>query len=175
MSIHDEIGKHIAEHRLFFVGPALHGDEVARHMFVGEEIKPLLDPAALSSVEDGYRLGHVRPQLDIYTSGGRLNVALDPFDKDKSAHLARTNPVTDEIWDVRCTDPDARIRVFGRFLEFDLFVALTWQYRENLKTPLDWTNEQERFKDKWRVLFPYQALYAPTKADGYVSQPFKLV
>ena len=175
MSIRTEIATHLTNKRLFNVGSAIPGEEVARTMLVSGEIEAVLDPAKLAVEEDGYRLAHIRPQLDIYTSGGKLNVALDPRDKDKSAHLARTDPVTDEVWDIRCTDPNARIRVFGRFTEFNVFVALTWQYRENLQTEEDWAEELDRFKVKWRELFPVEPLFAAKKAEEYVSKPFKLV
>ncbi len=175
MSIRDEISRHISEKRLFHVGLAIPGGNVVRIMIAGDEVEPLLDPAKLDVTEDGYRLAHVRPQLDIFVSGGKLNISLDPHDKDKSAHLARTDPVTDKVWDIRCTDPKARIRVFGRFTEFDVLVVLTWQYRENLRHDKDWAEELTRFRDKWKEQFPKEPLFAPRKVEEYVSKPFKLV
>jgi hypothetical protein len=91
-------------------------------MLVGQELYPLLDPAALPDTWEGIRQAHVRPAFDIFCAGRKLNVALDPYDKDKAAHLARTDPVRIEVWDFRCFDPDCKIRVFGRFTEFNVFV-----------------------------------------------------
>jgi hypothetical protein len=175
MSIRDEINSLCASGRLFHVLPVFQGEKVKRDIFVGEEIYPMLDPASLPRNTEGNRQARVRAQLDIFSTGGKLNVGWDPYNKDSSAHIARTDPVTDCIWDIRCTDPNARIRVFGRFTEFNTFVALTWNYREHLKTNDDWTAEQERFKQKWRQLFTLQPLFSATKAPDYVAQPFNVV
>ena len=174
MSIQAAIAKHVAEMRLVHLRPAISGEEMVRTMFVGQEIVPLLDPAKLPVSHEGYQLAHVRPRLDAFIAGRKLNIALQPRDKDISAHFARTDPVTDEVWDIRCTDPP-QIRVFGRFVDLDTYVALTWQYRGNLNTNDDWTDELSRFKAEWRKLFPNEPLFAPGKVEKYVSQPFKSV
>lgn len=165
--------KHERDGTLMRVKPAPPPDDVKRKLSVGSELFPALTPWSLP--KDQKREMYIRPQLDVFVSGGLINIGWNPRDKDSSAHIARTDPPYLEVWDIRCTARKPGIRVFGRFVEFNHFVALTYEYREQLESDADWTRAQERCKQKWQNLFPDQPLFSPTKASGYVSEPYAIV
>jgi hypothetical protein len=47
---------------------------------------------------------------------------------------ARVHPVKAEFWSIRVTAPEDTpgIRVLGAFADKDKFIALTWDYREDM-------------------------------------------
>jgi hypothetical protein len=67
--------------------------------------------------------------------------------------LARVAPVSVEIWDIRVIAPNPGIRALGGFSKLDTFVALTWDYRENLDGRGLWNEEIDRCQKAWRDLF----------------------
>ena len=81
---------------------------------------------------DGYRLSQLRESLDAFTTNEWISVAEDPFAKPSDAFMARIDPVSMQLWDIRCIDPNPGIRTFGTFLCKDTFLALTWEYREQI-------------------------------------------
>ena len=90
-----------------------------------------------------------RATLDSITRGDLLPVSEDPYGKSPEAVVARVDPVGDEIWDVRCLAPNARIRCLGAFGGKNLFIALIWEYRESI----EWDEEIDRCKAEWYRLF----------------------
>lgn len=83
--------------------------------------------------------------------------------------MARVHPVTDEIWDIRSVDPKPGIRTLGSFAEKDTFIALTWEYRENLESSRDWENEIARAKEAWKKLFGSVPPFKGANLDEYLS------
>ncbi len=86
--------------------------------------------------------------------------------------MARLAPEEDHGFDIRYRDPKPGIRVLGNFALTDVFVALTWRFREDLDTDKKWQDEINRAKAKWRELFfPYLPHHGATLND-YVSRNF---
>jgi len=83
--------------------------------------------------------------------------------------LARVDPVDSEIWDIRSIVPRPGIRALGGFIRKDTFVALTWQFRENLATSDDWSAEIGRCRDAWRDLFGSKTPFSGASLDEYLS------
>jgi hypothetical protein len=124
MSIRDEINERIAEGRLFNLEPALASDPVERTMLISAEINShLIGP--WPNIIAAKRFGKLRADLEAFVKGEKVAVCLDPY-VARNAYMGRLDQPNDEVWDVRSRDPKPALRVFGRFAERDVFVALTW-------------------------------------------------
>jgi len=172
MSITDYIKHRIAAlegSRLFSLPPVVPVDEVVREVFISEEVYEIVMPPWPENYDGSRQAGH-RGDLDAFTLGDRFSVAEDPFKKPFNAMLARTHPVSDEIWDMRTTDPLPGIRSLGAFGGKDLFIALVWDYRENFDgDPDHWDFEINRCKTKWDELFGSIPRFKGTSLDEYLS------
>lgn len=170
MSIHDEIAARASEKppRLFFLPPLIPSVGVGREMFVSEEIHAVAHPP-WPTTKVGRRHAQMRGYLDAFTEGRRITVADDPYRKPKSTNLARIDPVAHEVFDFRCIAPKPGIRILGCFAAFNLFIALTWNGRENLSDDRAWRDEIERCKAAWRRLFPTYPPFRGDNLNAYLS------
>ncbi len=98
-----------------------------------------------------------------------MTVAEDPYKKPRVTNMARADPIESEVFDIRCIDPKPGIRVLGCFADFDLFVALTWNVRENLPDDKSWRDEIERCKAAWRRLFHPYLPFCGADLNAYLS------
>ena len=172
MSIAGEIrGRIKATHgkELFFLPPKLPGDPMKRQVFVSSEVRDcVMDP--LPRNWKGRRRAELRARLDAFTRGEQFSVAERPFKKDPKAMLARTNPPNDEIWSLRSTEPKPGIRCFGAFGDKDLFIALTWAFREDIN---NWTAELARCKGEWMRVFGAVPRLQKGSLNEYISNFYK--
>src|SRR5437016_499064 len=142
MSIYDEILGHVDGDRLFRLLPPLPRVGVPiRQMFVSTSIQSLIvGPWTDQAWED--RCNELRADLDMFTDGHSvITVAQKPFER-KTSYLKRLYPERDEVWEIRSVDPSPQLRVFGRFAQNDLFIALTWELRSDLKDNTSWEGRQ---------------------------------
>jgi hypothetical protein len=176
MSIRDEINNRVRERppRLFFLPPLIEGMPIVREIFVTEEIQQIAYPPWPNG-PTGRRFARMRAYLDAWTEGRLISIAEDPYEKPRSTFLARVDPAPDEVFDIRCISPRPGMRVFGRFADKDLFIALTWAGRENLPGDKDWRNEREACKAAWRRLFPSYPPFIGESLNDYVSTNYHLV
>lgn len=173
MSIRDEINHRVSEGRLHLLPPAIRGAPTGRFMYVGNELHAALtgpwdDPSA------ALRFGRLRADLDAFTEGRLVSIAEDPYAKRKSAYMARTDPISNDIWSIRSRDPRPAIRVLGAFAETDVFVALVYDFRRNLGGPgsREWRDLVNRCKTEWQRLFhPYPPHHGENLRE-YVSRNF---
>lgn len=168
MSIRDEINNRITEGRLFHLLPYIPGSEVRRTLLASLEVYEMAQPPWPENWE-GERHSQARGYLDLFTEGRLISIAEDPYDKEVNTYLARVDPLEDEVWDIRCIDPVPGLRVFGRFAETDVFIALSFNYRENLFDDRDWRDEIEFAKAEWRKLFPSYEPHRGATLYDYVS------
>ena len=147
---------------------------MVRELFVSEEVyravQPPWEPAEL-----GARLARMRAYLDAWTEGRLISITDHPYRKPKPTFMARIDPAPDEVFDIRCLDPNPGMRVMGCFGDKDLFVALTYAWREDLATVRDWRNEREACKAAWRRLFPAYQPYSGATLHDYISASFYIV
>jgi hypothetical protein len=118
---------------------------------------------------DGERRSTARALLDAFTLGDDFTVGADPHDKDPDAMMARVDPVGAEVFDFRSFDCRSGIRVFGCFTSTDEFIALTWQFREDLGTPEDWDAAIADCMSEWTKLFGPLPAHSGDTIDAYFS------
>jgi hypothetical protein len=135
-------------------------------MVVSEEINAkIMGPHNERSEE--FRCGCVHADLSAFTYRDPLVVARDPR-RGGALYMSRLQPPGDEVWDIRCLDPQPGIRILERFAQKNLFVGLTWEVRLQLKQfgSREWRDAIVRCAREWRQLFPaYNPLMGEYFAD----------
>ena len=142
-------------------------------MLLSVEVKEAIDGPWVRAAKER-RFGQLRGDLDAFVEGRRISVAMNPYDKDKKAYIARVDPVSLDIWDIRSIDPSPSIRVLGAFVEQDLFAALIWSYRTDLDGPGGplWKAFIQRAQHEWKKLFLAYVPHTGSEISDYVSKNF---
>jgi hypothetical protein len=169
-SIREAIKAHEGQN-LFCLPHLILGEETPRTIFVSTELAEIAYPPWPKTWE-GRRYARLRAVLDGFTGGDFVTIADNPYDKEAAAILARVDPIGEEVFDFRCVDPKPGIRAFGCFAETDTFVALTWDYRENIE---DFEAEVTRCMSVWDRLFCGLPPFKGSKLNEYVSYNFRAV
>lgn len=139
-----------------------------RTVFVSQDVMEVVMPP-FAWGWTGRRHQSLRALLDAFTEGDFITVGAAPRNKAPSAIMARVEPICAEVWDFRCLDPKPGIRVFGGFSEVDTFVALTWDYRENIEDDAYWTAQVHDCKAAWQDLFGRIPPHSGDSLDAYIS------
>jgi hypothetical protein len=136
-----------------------------RFILVSPDILALLD-GPWSSLELEIRWKHVRADLERFISGGIIVVGNDGY-------MKALDPAEDEIWEIRCIDPDPSVRIFGSFAERDVFIALGHRYRQDLegKESIEWAQAIRECKANWRRLFLTYPRHSGSNLNDYISAP----
>jgi hypothetical protein len=169
MSIYDAITQQVNAGALSLLYPAMPGTLVKRKMYISAEIRGLLD-GPWSDTKWEERCGQLRADLDRFIEGIVLTVAEEPY-KGKTSYIKRLDPARDEVWEIRSRDPQPSLRIFGRFADKDLFVALSWANRADLGGPMsrEWRDAKETCNAEWRKLFPAYAPKSGASLYDYLS------
>jgi hypothetical protein len=146
-------------------------DDTVRILYVSNEIWNVISPP-YSDDPEGERHAEFRQTLDAFLEGAEFSVAEDPYTKPSDAMIARVDPVDREIWDIRSIAPHPGIRSLGAFWRQDVFVALTWDYRENLDSTERWHVEISRCFDTWRQMFGMRCPFKGSSLDEYLTNYF---
>jgi hypothetical protein len=162
----DAINNHLGK-ELFLLKPLVESDPVVRTLFVSKTIQAAASPPWPRG-RNGDRHAQMRAWLDTFASGRRISVAEEPRKKPRTTFMARTDPKSADVFDIRCINPIPGIRVLGRFSEKDTFVALKWDYRENMNGS-DFDDAVIRCADEWKRLFPGIPLFAGRTLDDYLT------
>ena len=126
----------------------------------------------------GERCGRLRADLENFITGARMTVCWEPHEANE-AQIGRLEPIEDEVWDFRCQEPSPGLRVFCRFAEKDILVALTC-YPRSVPVPwLDrlplrdnkrrWRTAIVECRSDWRKLFPAHEPVTGGGLDDYLS------
>lgn len=172
MSMTDDIKARVNTHlskNLFHLPPLIPSDPTIRTVFVSDEVRDIVTPPWNERWE-GLRHSEFRATLDAFTQGETVSVAENPFDKPCDTFLARVDPVADEIWDIRTVEPGQGIRCLGAFGDKNFFIALTWNYRENMSGRDGWRDEIEDCKSEWEKLFSPIPRFQGASLDEYLSE-----
>jgi hypothetical protein len=177
ISIQDDIKYWMDRGRLFQVFPRLPGSPVNRVLLVGEEVNQLIVGPWASENEE-IRAGRLWADFDRYIEGRLISVALNnPYRKPNTTYMARLDPARDDVIEIRSRDPKPGIRVFGRFADKDVYIALNWEHREKLGGPQDkeFDREREICKAKWRQLFPTHPSVNGNQLNEYFADTSSII
>ena len=144
--------------------PAL---QVKRHLVMSSEVRQ----AIIDDFPDEYdRHAALLDFFQNFAEQGLLSVSEDPNEHPPNTMVARNNPVGWELWDFRVYAGTKSIRVCGGFACKDTFVALTWDYREDIG------DEFDQFVidtlDTWNDLFCPLSPFKGTTVDEYLSNSY---
>jgi hypothetical protein len=115
------------------------------------------------------RRAYFRDALDAFTNHYRFSVAENPRNKATDAMLARVDPVAAEFWDIRAIEPPQGIRCFGAFADHNEFVAITWDFRENIA---DFNEAVSECITVWSSLFGSLTPHSGDSLNAYLSNYF---
>jgi hypothetical protein len=169
MSIREEWKRLIAEGELFRL-PPLDGDRPERTVLLSRELDELLN-RDMEEGEQADRRSSLLATLQNIVAGRRLVVCLEPYSA-RNAVMGRLDPTEESVFDIRCqTKPG--VRVFCRFLERDVLLAVTCRPRSAQMDWLGWfplLMQKKRWKEatratirEWTRLFP---TYDPVKGEN---------
>lgn len=143
-------------------------DEVPRKrtIYVGADLHKFIIGPWLSERDEQLSM-EMKIDLDRFVSGAAITVALQATAKTKvaDANLKRLYRNT-EVWEIRIRGSDPQQRVFGRFAEWNRFVAL---FRE--EKPVNYDEASERVYSEWKRLLSRNPAKEGKKANDYVSEP----
>lgn len=162
MSIYAEINEMVRHGRLHHLSPVMRGTYTKRRMYVTTEIQSFVD-------DENSRQGNaLRAVIDRYLTGNRVTVSKD---KDADVNLKQLTPIAAEIWEIRSKKERPATRVFGSFVQKDVFVGLTWAFRPELGAihSKEWKFALQQYKHEWHKLFPTYAPLSGETFDDYLS------
>lgn len=167
MSIRSKLTRLLSERKLYELEPLLTRDETVRTMIVSAGIDGVVQPP-FADTKEGERHAELRAWFDSFMEGGEITVAPDPDDKPRDAMLARVRPVKGEFWSIRVTAPEDTpgIRVLGAFADKDKFIALTWDYREDMST---FNDHVKSAMSAWKDLFGEETPFSGERLDDYLT------
>lgn len=115
------------------------------------------------------RWQRVSADLDRFIEGRLVNSGfLKQLDRNKHRpHLAARY---EDVWEIKCIEPEPQIRIFGCFASPDCFVAMDWEYRWIMDWFNQWLNMFRRRKAIWRQLFPTREPHRGQSIHDYVKQ-----
>lgn len=171
MSIHERLAKLQQAGKIHCLESLLTGEETVRTIWASSDVAAaVLPPYGLAkNRQERERLVEFREFLDAFLEHGHLSVAQNPDDKPEFAMLARVKPIEKEFWDFRVTAPRPGIRVFGAFADFNAFIALTWEFRENIPAG-QFDAEVQDCMQRWTELFGDIVPYAKPNLNQYLSE-----
>lgn len=175
MSIESEIAKAMAAGKLFNIEPVVAGDPVIRTMVVSTKISKLLEGPWESETWER-RGNRLRADLEAFVKGDIITVSLTPYEH-RNAYMGRLDRPDDEVWDIRSRDPKPGLRLFGRFALQDVFIALNWVSRRELRdvATLKWDFAILECQERWKELFPANEPIHGDNIHDYISTNVVLV
>lgn len=166
MSIAQLVGV-VAHRRKLVDRPSTLFQARARTLYVTPDLDAYTQPPFADTL-CGERFAAVAQFFDAFCELNMITVSENPDRKPPDVMMARVKPVEDEFWSMRITEPDetAGVRVFGGFCGQDAFVALTWDFRENIN---DFDAEIEGVQETWRDYFGSVGPYSGRSLDDYLT------
>ena len=149
------------------LGSCVFGFETSRTLYVTEDLFNAVSEQPADD-RDSEIMFEFRATLDAFLEGSEITVSEDPFGKPPETTLARVHPVELEVWDIRSIEPHPGIRCLGCFLEQDVFVALKWDYRENISSE-EWGIMIQQCLDLWNNIFGVRRPLSGRTLDEYLT------
>ena len=179
MSIKGELQRLVREEVLWCVEPML-GDRATRTVLVSSALSSICSAATSES-----RIGRLLANLQDVVTGGHVTLSFQPF-KHKNATFGILYPAVEATWELRSRDPKPGLRVFGRFADWDTFVAVDWWPRSKplegfAKQPLGDRNSAEyraaqmAVEQFWNAHLAAVTPVSGDKCSDYVSERCSVV
>lgn len=140
-----------------------------REIYISKSVEALLIDSWTSKKQE-FRWGFVLSDLIVFVRDAWISIASDSR-RAKDAYMARLLPDANEVWDIRCRDPQPGIRLLGRFAKKNVFVALTWEDRLPLRDfeSAEWKAAINRCVEEWNRGFwsePLRGNFPDDYLDG---------
>lgn len=121
----------------------------------------LMDPA-------NARMGQLRRDFDRFTLGEFITVGTG---NDDVCQMKQLDPASDEMWEIRSRAPKPSLRVFGRFIAADVFIATNYATRNQLRgrRSREFAVEIAKCRAIWSRLFPYCPAHRGDNINDYIS------
>jgi hypothetical protein len=127
----------------------------------------------------GNRCARLRGDLENIVTAEHVTVCWDPY-QARNEQIGRLDPVRDEVWDLRSQEPSPGLRVFFRFADKDVLVALTcaprsvrvsWLHRLPLlgQGSREWRDAIIECRREWGMLFPAHEPVSGTDINAYLT------
>src|SRR5215216_3735673 len=150
MSIADLIADRVQRGMLFPLYPRAPGSSPQRALLVAEELWNFLQaPGPDDDWEE--RKGFLLADLEVFAEGQQIG----------PKYLFLLYPSREGVWEIRSTSQNPSIRVLGRFVCKDVFVATNYALRDQLGgwQSRKWRDVKVMSRTVWTCLFhPYQPL-----------------
>ena len=161
MSIQDHLAELIKAGRLRPFLPRF-GGRVVRRLLLTEELhRELTEPGAYPLE---YGIGFLTADLERFVVGGRQTFGMG---SNNHCTIKVLDDWSDEIWEIRSRREKPGVRVFGRFVLPDVFVATAVVDRKELGNDFD--VEKRRCGAAWRQLFYSYEPYRGANPDDYIT------
>lgn len=151
-----------------FWRPILPGRHI-RMLYVAEDLFLEIN----SGGSDAYRMGQLQRDFDVFCQGPLITVG---YGRESTCFMKPLEPIEDEVWEIRSRDPEPQVRVFGRFLLPDTFIATNAEFRDQLGEPgrskwdgNNWPAEILRCKRRWEVFLPAQKPFSGDSVHEYIT------
>jgi hypothetical protein len=134
-----------------------------------EALRDLQDPASainLLAWNKGRTRGLIEAALDRWVLGDLVYL------NKKRRYMCRLDPPPPEIWEVRVTEPQPQVRLFGRFIEPDTFIITKFRSRTELgdKGSRAWESAMRDCARRWTQLFPTISPYTANTVHEYITE-----
>lgn len=139
----------------------------ARNLYVTPEIDAMARHP-FADTDQGVRHAEMCAFFDAFSEMNLITVSQNPRAKPPDVMLARVDPVAEDFWSLRITDPDTMpgIRVLGGFCAKDSFVAISWEFREEIA---DFDDHVSDAMDRWSDYFVSIKPHAGRRLNDYIS------
>lgn len=164
MLIDADINRLCALGRLFRVESVEWRDSQERSVYVSRGLNQFL---LEQSIDPTTNAGRRRLQrlFDRFISGQMISVAFRQ--SLKGSDMKRLSPKTEEVWEFKVRGrAKLQLRVFGKFAQKDVFVALTGPVD---RQDCDYKAEIVRCQQEWNRLLPGQSPVYGSTIDDYIS------
>jgi hypothetical protein len=120
-----------------------------------------------ANAQEKIRARELWADFDYFIDGHRIDLR-SLFSLDEYAFMALLEPPEYEVWEIRSIDPVPSLRVFGSFVQRNIFVALTWAARKDLswRYSNEWKVAIQEYKEEWETYFGVARPHAGSYADA---------
>jgi hypothetical protein len=169
MLIPDWVNHLCEQGRLFRISQSWPGLPEARCFIASEPVKNLILGHASNRQEES-RAYELRAEIDSFIDGQTIYLRPEG-ETGTRAWMARLDPASDEVWEIRSLKPRPSLRVFGSIVALDVFVALTWAKRTDLhgRESEEWETAITEFREERNNYFGTAIALTGSYPDAYLS------